>query len=323
MGFSDINNGTIIAWKATMTTKSLNKRSIISNPDEAKSLQLDSCDFRKIPNAILMCKPTYFEVKDVKNPFMKGHLEGVDKELATKQWQDLKEKLEKTEIKVSTISGVKNLEDMVFTANQVLVGVSNEGTKYVLPGRMKHESRRLEVPHYIRWFKNNGYEVKDSLADQTNHLFEGHGDAIWHPETMLLWGGYGHRTSKESYYHISAQTNVPIILLELVDSTYYHLDTCFCTLDKETVMIYPKAFSQTGLELISSYFKTVLEVEPEEASNFACNALAIGKNIFIQKNNPKICQKVNQLGFNSIEVDTSEFMKSGGSVFCLTLDFYI
>lgn len=314
-----------------MTTKSLREESIISSLDD--EFDIRNCLSRVMPDSILMCEPTYFEVKDVKNPFMKGNLAAVDKSLAENQWQELKAQLEKTSVKVATVPGVSGLEDMVFTANQVLVGMWQDGAKYVVPGKMKHESRRREVPHYIQWFYNNGYEVRDfdctvsrdedtTTTEKDLLLFEGHGDAIWHPEKMLLWGGFGHRTSKDTYHHLTTITNAPVILLELVDTTFYHLDTCFCVLDKETVMIYPKAFNETGLKLISTYFKTVMEVDIREANNFACNALAVKENVFIQKGNPNICKKLNKQGFKTIEVDTSEFMKSGGSVFCLTLDFY-
>ena len=110
--------------------------------------------------------------------------------------------------------------------------------------------------------------------------------------------------------------------MELVNDKFYHLDTCFCALDSKSVMIYPAAFSDDGRRIISHFFENVIEVDEGEASNFACNALAIGRNVFIEKGNSKVGAKLKDHGFNVIEVNTSEFMKSGGSVFCLTLDIY-
>jgi N-dimethylarginine dimethylaminohydrolase len=37
----------------------------------------------------------------------------------------------------------------------------------------------------------------------------------------------------------------------------------------------------------------------------------------LQKGSASACADLRRLGFKPVEVDTSEFMKSGGSVFCM------
>lgn len=314
-----------------MSTMSQSNSMIISNASELNefNLSMESLENRKKTDSILMCEPTFFDVVDVKNDFMAGQENSVDKQLAKNQWSDLKEAISKAGFTVTTISGVENLEDMVFSANQVLVGENDRFGKFIVPSRMKHSSRQREIPYYINWFEQRDYKVvplenndDTTSSDNTKAKFEGHGDAIWHPERKLLWGGYGYRTDKSTYSELAKIIDSPIILLELINPTFYHLDTCFSVLNKDSVMIYPGAFSKGGLELIRSVFTNVYEVDEEEAANFACNALGVENFVFIQKGSNNISKVLRDSGFKVIEVDTSEFMKSGGSVFCLTLDIY-
>ena len=73
----------------------------------------------------LMCKPSYFEVRYVINPWMTANIGRVDKELASRQWNNLYDTLaEKTNIKL--IEPVAGLPDMVFTANAGLVNKHKE-----------------------------------------------------------------------------------------------------------------------------------------------------------------------------------------------------
>lgn len=300
----------------------LRKNKCINKAQEALNFDLSSLVDRREPGSILMCDPTYFEVKDVKNLFMEGNVNKTNRELAFKQWQDLKAQFEEAGYKVDVIAAQPGLEDMVFTANQVLLGEGEKGP-YVVLSRMVHESRRKEVPYFLKWFQSRGYHILDLVASNDDNLaFEGQGDALWHPGKQLLYGGYGHRTSKEAYSLISDLLDIPVVLLHLIHPRFYHLDTAFCPLNQEAVMVYPDAFEEHSLQLIKRYFQNVITASAEEAENFALNALALGKNIFIQKGSHETTRQLSQLGFSTVEVDTSEFMKSGGSVSCLKMMTY-
>ena len=310
------------------TVKDPGKRLIPDRKDLLeRNFSLDLVAARPMPDAVLMCPPEYFDVVDIKNVFMKDGLSKVDRDLAARQWQNLKEALENNGVPVKTLPAAAGLEDMVFAANQALVGISQEGEPYTVPGIMRHTSRQNEVPHYLDWFRSKGYRVMnlpdDATSDSKDKIyFEGHGDAIWHPEKMLLWGGYGHRTTYSAYNHLIDIIEVPILLLELTDSTFYHLDTAFCPLDHQTVLYYPGAFSKDGIELIETVFESTIAVSREDAFNFACNAIVSGNNVFLERGSVATCEALLDYGFNIVEVETSEFRKSGGSVFCMTLDIY-
>lgn len=292
---------------------------IVETTEQASSPELNQIAPRKLPRSVLMCRPTYFTVKDVKNSFMAGKVGLVDQAKAQDQWNDLVQTVESLGYPVRTIDPHAGLEDMVFAANQGLVGARDDGA-FFIPGRMRHTARQAEVPLYTSWFENNGYQIL--RVDWQELFFEGHGDAIWHHDRNLLWGGWGHRTSREAYALLQPLLDCPILLLELVDPTFYHLDTAFCVLDADHVLYYPEAFSATGNDLIRRFFARPIAVSEADARNFACNAMALGKKVLLQSGSQSTCRELERAGFTPVELDSSEFMKSGGSVFCMKTQIY-
>src|SRR5262249_474402 len=115
---------------------------VIRTLADASRVTLDRVASRKETDALLMCDASNFEVKDVKNFFMRGQIDAVDKEKARAEWAALKRVFEECGYPVKVISSRPGLEDMVFTANQVLVGEDNESKPYVVASHMLHSSRR-------------------------------------------------------------------------------------------------------------------------------------------------------------------------------------
>jgi N-dimethylarginine dimethylaminohydrolase len=268
-----------------------------------------------VPDKILMCPPAFFEVRDAKNEFMSKNIGSIDKAKAQRQWEELKATFERCGFPVELIEPGQGLEDMVFTANQVLPTLDDNEQPLVVLSHMAHEARQVEIQHFEKWFRKKGYVVLELPSDCGR--FEGQGDAIWHPHRKLLWVGFGLRTDELSCEVIGRLLDVPVIKLKLISSKFYHLDTAFCALNEESVIIYPPAFDEAGLALIRHYFKNVIEVDESDANNFACNALSLNRYVVLQRGSIRTCASLRQLGFEPVEVDTSEFMKSGGSVFCL------
>lgn len=291
----------------------------------AREIDFAPSDCRSIPRAgrVLMTSPTHFKVEYVINPHMAEHVGKVDGQEAGRQWRTLRDAYESLGLTVNEIEGEEGLPDMVFCANQTLPYYrADDGTRGVVLSKMHAEQRREEVPHYEKFFREIGYEITalpDSVAD-----FEGMGDAIWHPRRYLLWGGHGIRTSREAYEKISEELDVPVVLLELSDDDFYHLDTCFSALDPETVLVYPGAFSDEGLAMIRKLFDRVLEAPEEESRRqFACNAHCPDEeHVLIQKGCSETVALLREAGFTPLEVDTGEFLKAGGSVFCMKQIFW-
>lgn len=276
-----------------------------------------------LPGRVLLTSPTYFDVEYVINPHMEGNVGSVDPERARLQWETLRDTYESIGVGVTVVDGEEGLPDMVFCANQTLPFRTPGGNRGVVLSRMHAPQRDAEVSFYERFFEGEGYEIVHLDADIVSD-FEGMGDALWHPGRYLLWGGFGYRTDKVVYELLTEQLGIPSLRLELTDPDFYHLDTCLCPLNENTALIYPGAFQREGLELIHAHFETVLAAPEDEArSLFACNAHSPdGKRVIIQSGCVETNHQLETAGFDVIEVDTSEYLKSGGSVFCMKLMFW-
>lgn len=292
---------------------------VITSKNEL-SFKAEDLDPMPVPNKILMVKPEHFSVDYVINPHMEGNVGTVDKKLAMEQWEAVRAAFEKTVDEVVVLDGVEGLPDMVFCANQSLPYMNRQNGKEVVMSIMNSDMRKAEVPHIEEWYTSAGYEIHHLNYKKISD-FEGMGDAIWHYGKRLLWGGYGFRSSMKAYEFIAETWNVPVIALKLENPSFYHLDTCFCILNEDSVLIYPEAFTKKGLALIESMFTNIIEADKHEAEElFACNATCPdGKNVVIQRGCKKVNTKLTEAGFTVHEVDTGEFLKSGGSVFCMKM----
>lgn len=292
---------------------------LVVQPGSLKKV-LNHVDPMDLPTDVLMVEPTYFSVDYVINPHMEGNIGRVDKKIARQQWEYVRNAFEDIGLNLNVIEAQPDLPDMVFSANQSLPFISKRGNREVIMSIMNSEHRKGEVPYFEQWYRQKGFLVHH-LDHRTTESFEGMGDAIWHPGKRLLWGGYGFRTSKTAYEQISSRFNVPVVILELNHPSFYHLDTCFCPLDENSVMIFPDAFTENSLKMIREGFDNVFEADQHEAEKlFCCNACCPdGKTVIIHPGAENINGQLSNAGFNIVEADTGEFLKSGGSVFCMKL----
>ncbi|MEM8600025.1 MAG: arginine deiminase-related protein [Bacteroidota bacterium] len=275
------------------------------------------------PSRVVLTAPDYFEVAYVINPHMAGNLGTVDRARARAQWDALRTAYAELGLDVHTLDGQPGLPDMVFCANQVLPYQRPDGTRGAILSRMHAEQRKPEVKHYADFFRDRGYEVH-ALDPDLPGDFEGMGDALWHPGRFLLWGGYGYRTDRTVYERFAAKLGFPVIPLRLVDPDFYHLDTCLCPLDEHTALYYPGAFDDEGRALIAAHFERALAVPEAEARDlFACNAHSPNSHhVLIQRGCTETVRMLRAHGYTPVELDTSEFLKAGGSVFCMKNVFW-
>jgi N-dimethylarginine dimethylaminohydrolase len=287
---------------------------------------VDDLHERPEPRKILMCTPTYFDVVDVKNAYMENQV--TDPAIAMHQWNALKavyDGLVKEGLldELMVIDGARDCEDMVFCANQTFPWLAEDGTKQVVISKMRHPSRQREVPYFETWFSNLGYSP---IHLAKANLFEGMGDTIPHSGKRLLYGGYGHRSDLTAYEELAALLHVPVVPLELVNPYFYHLDTCFVPLSEHEVMLCKDAFTETGLSVLEKLFDKIYYIPAEEAvTTFCLNAHVITgnrKTAILQPGSRHAARVLQDAGFRLCETDTSEFMKSGGSVFCMKMMVY-
>lgn len=278
---------------------------------------------------VLLCHPQWFEVVDEKNVHMKGQKGNIDKTKALEQWEKLVYEYKKISVEgglseVCILPGVQGLEDMVFAANQTFPFLDARGSKKVILSNMKHPNRQKEVPHYKTFFENKEYEI---LHLPNEFLFEGMGDLLMIPGEARCVCGHGFRTSLNTIKQLHLLTDYEIIPLELVNPSFYHLDTCLTMVDKHTVLYTPSAFSDQSIQTLRQVFSTCIEIPEREASaGFALNmhVLTAGekKKAILQQGNVETENVLRNLDIEPVPIDTSEFIKSGGSVFCMKMMYY-
>jgi len=266
---------------------------------------------------VLLCPPDYFDVVDQKNPYMAEKLP-VDREKARRQWQALRSALEQAGCEVETIAAAPGLEDMVFAANQVFVGFHEGIGKFIVPSRMLHHSRQREVPFFVDWYRQRGYKIIEmDLGD--DHL-EGHGDLLWHPDWSRIYAGYGFRSTHvgvEKFRDAMFKFGIPVVPLQLVDPYCYHLDTCFCPLNNEAALIYPGAYASESLATLRGFWQRVHELTADEAHKFIGNGIVANGRYLTPYITPHLEAILSQEGLAPVVIETSEFEKSGGSLFCM------
>jgi N-dimethylarginine dimethylaminohydrolase len=260
---------------------------------------------------LLVCPPDFFGIEYEINPWMRLS-NRVDHKQAVRQWHELMRVFEQDlHVVLERMSPVAGLPDLVFTANAgVVVG------RTAVVSRFRYTERQQEEAHFAEWFRTHGYEV---MHLEKALCFEGAGDLLGFPECWF--GGYRQRSDVRAFPVLSARFGREIIPLELIDSRFYHLDTCFCPLSGGDLLYFPPAFDTYGQMAIAERIpdQRRIAVSEEEALRFACNAVCLGKNVVLPAGCPTAERRLQESGYHTHAVPLDEFMKSGGSAKCLTL----
>lgn len=255
----------------------------------------------------LLCKPDYFKIEYSINPWMTG--EKVNSKIALMQWLDLVSAIQNLGGAVKTIKPIDGLPDMVFTANAGIVF----DNKFIVSS-MKNNERKNESKYFREWFRNNKYQIVDIIPGLS---FEGRGDALVDRGTLI--GGYGYRTDLMALEIVAGSLGLSLTALKLSDPRFYHLDTCFCKISDKKAIYYPQAFEKGEIEKLSDMFD-LIPVTENDARMFMCNSMIVNDVLLIPSKKSDIDKKLrNNFGIKTCVVNVSEFLKSGGSIQCLSL----
>jgi N-dimethylarginine dimethylaminohydrolase len=162
------------------------------------------------------------------------------------------------------------------------------------------------------------------LALTGDDYLEGHGDLVWLADTSRIFAGYGFRSTPGAIEKFSAamsQMGIAVIPLELIDPYCYHLDTCLCPLNQDSVLIFAGAFSGESLASIHKFWKRVHLLDADEAHHFIGNGIVVNDRYICCGMTPQLQAVLHEEGLTPEIVDTSEFEKSGGSCFCMKVFF--
>lgn len=261
---------------------------------------------RPLPR-ILMCPPDFYGIEYEINPWMNREVPS-DTALAREQWRGLYELLCSLGAQVELMTPVKGLPDLVFTANAGLVW---HNTVYL--ATFRHSARQGETPIDRDWFESHGFKT---VTLPGNMNFEGAGDALFCGDT--LFAGYLIRSDAPAMHWLAGQIGCRVIPLQLVDTRFYHLDTCFCPLDPQTAICYPPAFDDYARRA-QQQIPRLITINETEAIRFACNAVVVGKHVVTNTGCPQLAESLRAAGYEPHETPLDEFLKAGGSAKCLTL----
>lgn len=262
---------------------------------------------------ILMCAPDFFGVDYVINPWMEGHIGKSDHALALAQWTNLRSRLSRV-ASLEFVAPAPGAPDMVFTAN---AGLAIGDTAVV--SRFHAPERRVEEPLFRAFFEARGYRI---ASWPEGVIFEGAGDALIDRAQPIIWCGHGFRSSDAAARLVERTFERRAIGLRLVDPRFYHLDTCFCPLSDGWLLYYPAAFddeSRSVIERLTPREKRI-EVSETDAAAFACNAVEVGRRVFMNDASPQLQMRLQAAGFAPVVTPLGEFVKAGGGAKCLTLE---
>lgn len=270
---------------------------------------------------IVLAEPTRFAVTRQDNPHTvdaDGRLHDVDRKRAHQQWDQLEATYEQIGFDTTIVDAEPGLPDLVFCRNTAFPYLGPDGQHRFIPGRMRYEGRRGEVPLVADHLEAQGYEptpLPEGLAP-----FECGGDLVRLNPRNLVFAGTGERTSHKALDAAADLIEAPLAVLELVDPDFYHLDTCLATLDEDTIAWVPGAFADRSRELIEALPVETIEVpEAEARATFAANLhCPDGDNVLVDEANTTTIELLADAGYTVHPLDTSEFRKAGGSVFCMT-----
>jgi N-dimethylarginine dimethylaminohydrolase len=255
-----------------------------------------------------MCPPDYFGIEYEINPWMNVDV-GSQPDQARAQWQRFRETLLELGVTVDLLEPEPGLPDLVFTANAGIVY-----RDLFLPARFRFGVRQKESPYFEQWAQNAGFTI---VPLPEGMKFEGAGDALFCGDS--LFAGYRFRSDVKSHQWIGERLGVPVLPLELVDPRFYHLDTCFCPIAADAAIYYPGAFDEYGRSVLRDQIPRLVEVSPEEAISFSCNAAVVGHTVILNQGASKLAATLENFGYTVRPLEFSEFIKSGGSAKCLTL----
>jgi N-dimethylarginine dimethylaminohydrolase len=165
----------------------------------------------------------------------------------------------------------------------------------------------------MEWFAGAGYDVR--VPAKVN---EGEGDFLLVGDVILA--GTGFRSASDSHLELGGIYGRPVITLELVNPSFYHLDTAIAVLDDRNIAYLPSAFSAASLAVLAERYPEAILVTEQDAAFLGLNSFSDGYNVVIAARATDFERQLRERGYNPIGVDLSELLLGGGGVKCCTLE---
>ncbi|MBB2481522.1 hypothetical protein H5P36_15160 [Bacillus sp. APMAM] len=257
---------------------------------------------------VILCQPQYMTIREVINETQEHFKnEGIHIERALEQHGELVKTLKDNDIEVILLPYHKKYPEQVFTRD---IGFTLGQTIFV--AKMATEVRAGEEDVLKQWLE----EEEISYYNLVEERIEG-GDVVIDQETIYV--GLSNRTDQKAADQLQRLLNQFNVVPIPFKDKYLHLDCIFNVVSPDIALIYPNALTKKYIDYFASRYE-LIEVSEEEQFQLGTNVLSIGnKRLLSLPVNKKVNQQLRDHGFQVIEVDITEIIKSGGSFRCCTL----
>ncbi|GAA0329714.1 dimethylarginine dimethylaminohydrolase family protein [Bacillus carboniphilus] len=257
---------------------------------------------------VILCEPKYMRIRQVINDTQKQfENEGIHIEKAMRQHQDFVATLKSQGIDVVLLPPDEKFPEQVFTRD---IGFTLGQTTFV--AEMAHDVRKGEEQSLKKWLEDEEISYYNLVGD---HI-EG-GDVIIDRNTIYI--GLSNRTNIESIQHLQSLISDYEVVAVPFTEKYLHLDCVFNIISPNEALFFPGAFTKKEIDLLSSRYN-LIEVTEKEQFRLGTNILSIGnKKIISLPVNKLVNMELRNRGFEIIEVDITEIIKSGGSFRCCSM----
>lgn len=278
----------------------------MSTPVEETSITQCDTEYDTLRRVIL-CQPKFMAIEEVINDVQKKYEdENINVELAMKQHKNFEKMLKEYGVEVIKLPSSAQFPEQVFTRD---IGFTVGDDIFV--AEMASDIRKGEEEVLEEWLDD-----EDIPFQTTTNRVEG-GDVIVDRRTVYV--GISCRTSKEAVQKLRHDLPGHDIIQIPFNEKYLHLDCVFNILSPEVGLIFPKALNAETIDMLSTTYK-LIEVSEEEQFTMGTNVLSIGdKKVFSLPQNKNVNAQMRAHGFEVIEVDFSEIIKSGGSFRCCSM----
>jgi N-dimethylarginine dimethylaminohydrolase len=278
----------------------------LNSPLVPKSKTHCTNEYGKLKKVVVV-SPENMQINEIINETQKHFLkENIDIDKAVSQHKAFVEALEDNGSEVIHLQPSPEFNEQVFTRD---IGFTIHDQFFV--ASMNTDVRRGEVKTLKHWLEENEVPYTELL-----HSIEG-GDVLVDEEN--IWIGVSGRTNQLAIQSLRNQLT-PYTVHELpLREDILHLDCVFTIISSEWALVYPPAFSDGDLETIKKHYN-IITVTDEEQFQMGPNVLAIGDGKIISlTQNQALNKRIRAEGFDVMELDLSEIIKSGGSFRCCTL----
>lgn len=257
---------------------------------------------------VIVCSPAHMKIGKIINETQKHYqAENIDTKIATEQHDGFVKVLKAHDIEVIDITPHIELHEQVFTRD---IGFCI-GDK-LITAKMGDKVRIPEVFHLEEVLSEHDIAYK-SFAQES---IEG-GDVI--VDGNKVWVGISERTTFKAADALQSMLPNHQVIKLPIQERILHLDCAFNCIAPDLAIIYPNAFSKLDLKKIKEHYE-LIEVSDEEEFTLGTNVLSIGnKKVISLPENKLVNQQLRDLGYEVIEVEFNEIIKSGGSFRCCSL----